>query len=46
MYQKCPICNGTGNEPVIMSGDAFPTCRTCKGAKIINEETGFPPEGV
>ena len=38
MWQKCPICNGTGNDPRFNS-----TCSTCNGTKIISELTGLPP---
>ena len=43
-FQKCPICNGTGNDPFIVTGSqiAYP-CPTCKGARIISELTGIPP---
>lgn len=37
MYQKCPICNGSG----ILS---FIECPTCNGQRIINESTGLPPQ--
>lgn len=38
MWQKCPICNGTGQDPNIML-----TCMVCGGNKIISEITGLPP---
>lgn len=40
MFQKCPICNGTGSK-----AECTPhiPCVQCKGKKIINTETGFPP---
>jgi len=43
-FQKCPICNGTGNDPFIVTGSqiAYP-CPTCKGTRIISELTGIPP---
>lgn len=43
-FQKCPICNGTGNDPFIVGGQftSYP-CPTCKGARIISELTGEPP---
>ena len=43
-YQKCPICNGTGNDPFIVAGQftSYP-CPTCKGARIIDDVTGIPP---
>ena len=44
-WQKCPICNGTGNNPAF-DGNIYlnTTCRTCKGKGIINELTGLPPK--
>ena len=43
-FQKCPICNGSGNDPFIVTGSqiTYP-CPTCKGARIIDEVTGIPP---
>ena len=43
-FQKCPICNGSGNDPFIVTGSqiAYP-CPTCKGTRIISELTGLPP---
>lgn len=41
MFQKCPICNGTGqdfNFPNLNSA-----CTVCKGAKIIDDKSGKPP---
>lgn len=49
MWQKCPICNGTGKLP---SNDlsntsnfySVPlTCDVCFGKKIISEINGLPP---
>ena len=39
MWQKCPICNGTGRDSFYQ--DKY--CTTCNGYKIINELTGLPP---
>jgi DnaJ-class molecular chaperone len=39
-YQKCPICSGSGTE-IYISENVL--CRTCKGLRIINEQTGLPP---
>ena len=41
MWQKCPICNGTGES--VDSLLSFKKCSTCKGAKIIHTITGLPP---
>ena len=39
MWQKCPICNGTGKDPQYL--DKY--CTVCQGARIISELTGLPP---
>ena len=39
MWQKCPICNGTGKDLQYLDKD----CTVCNGFKIINELTGLPP---
>lgn len=43
-YQKCPICNGTGDNPFVLElpRSTWP-CPTCKGTRIISELTGLPP---
>ena len=41
MYQKCPICNGTGIAMTIQSSNSV--CPTCQGKRIISELTGLPP---
>ena len=43
MWQKCPICKGTGKEEVYNSSIMNTICKTCNGCKIINELTGLPP---
>lgn len=43
MYQKCPICNGTGVIPTPNITSCFKTCDTCNGKKIISSTTGLPP---
>ena len=43
MWQKCPICNGTGIDPGIYS---LNKCSVCQGMKIISEVTGLPPASV
>lgn len=48
-FQKCPICNGSGNDPWIgeipLSICSYTKylCPTCKGTRIIDELTGIPP---
>ena len=46
MYQKCPICNGTGIDRVAAYISKDPKCPTCKGKRIINKLTGNPPNQV
>jgi hypothetical protein len=44
MYQKCPICQGTGadvNSLEKTSKDQV--CPICKGKRIIDSVTGRPP---
>ena len=44
MWQKCPMCNGTGSDPSWLVHDGnIPKCPVCKGERIINELTGKPP---
>lgn len=46
-FQKCPICNGTGVEP--LSGTSANTqarCLVCDGRRIINKKTGLPPNRI
>lgn len=49
MWQKCPICAGSGvehyDQDYTSTAIKFPTtCSVCKGKKIISEITGLPPE--
>ena len=50
MWQKCPICNGTGrvfddnSSPSVFSPTK--TCNTCSGKGIISQITGLPPSGI
>ena len=43
-FQKCPICNGTGDNPFVLElpRSTYP-CPTCKGVRIIDDVTGIPP---
>jgi len=55
MWEKCPLCEGTGKinsawlmlsapVPDVFSTDGkVETCPCCKGRRIINSQTGFPP---
>lgn len=46
MWQKCPICNGAGNNNSLV-GDVFTNkCRVCDGKGIISELTGLPPSNT
>jgi DnaJ-class molecular chaperone len=40
MWQKCPICNGTGDDPKYITKK----CEVCTGKGIINQLTGLPPQ--
>lgn len=42
MWQKCPVCNGSGSVPSALyySGGV---CGTCNGHGIISELNGAPP---
>ena len=41
MWQKCPLCNGTGTiEPLSR------VCTVRNGEKIINTLTGRPPKSI
>ncbi len=42
-YQKCPVCNGSGDGKNHMTNVPPPPCRTCSGTGIIDELTGAPP---
>ncbi len=43
MWQKCPICNGSGLNYQETSIKNCP-CSVCNGSKIISELTGKPPK--
>lgn len=43
MYQKCPICNGSGKIGM-MSTTAIENCRVCNGEGVISALTGKPPK--
>ena len=43
MWQKCPVCDGSGMAPTKYVGSMSGICSTCNGHKIINEITGLPP---
>ena len=46
MWQKCPICNGTGTLPFNGTYSTTPICPTCNGSRIISEINGLPPSSV
>lgn len=44
MWQKCPICDGEGKVTIKgLSISVHEECSVCKGAKIISELNGLPP---
>ena len=44
MWQKCPICDGEGRVTSNgLSSSVHQVCPVCKGAKIISELNGLPP---
>lgn len=43
MWQKCPICEGSGVMFVPTSSGGEMSCTTCNGHKIIDTVLGFPP---
>lgn len=43
MWQKCPICNGSGRTHNTLTSSSFDICSTCNGTKIISELNGLPP---
>lgn len=42
-YQKCPLCNGTGQYNQFNTGIISGVCPVCKGQRIISELNGLPP---
>ena len=46
MWQKCPICNGTGRVESLTTTNPFNNCNTCNGKGIISQITGLPPNGI
>ncbi len=43
MWQKCPVCLGTGVDNNIIIFNKEIKCTACDGKKIINTITGSPP---
>jgi len=44
MWIKCPLCKGSGLEPIIGTHSNIPICTVCDGHKIISQLTGLPPQ--
>ena len=44
MWQKCPICNGTGEVFPVGISNGPKKCDVCNGKKIISKLTGKPPK--
>lgn len=44
MWQKCPICEGTGFISHNYSNNSGETCPTCNGKRIISTLNGLPPD--
>ena len=42
MYQKCPICNGSGTKFIPNMPATVIDCKTCNGTGLINKLTGQP----
>ena len=43
-WQLCPACNGTGLDNVTPVQSGTNPCPVCDGKRIINIQTGKPPE--
>jgi hypothetical protein len=43
MWQKCPVCSGSGRVDNFTSSLATISCHVCNGKGIISELTGLPP---
>ena len=46
MWQKCPICKGTGSTLGVTPNAFSSSCPTCNGARVISEITGLPPKHI
>ena len=44
MYQKCPICNGSGKSSSMEVNTPANNCHVCNGKGIISQITGLPPQ--
>lgn len=42
MWQKCPICEGSGKSPLTQNEK----CKICDGKGIIDSNNGTPPSQV
>lgn len=45
MWQKCPVCAGSGREYNSLDMSTSSPCSVCNGKKIISELSGLPPQG-
>ena len=44
MWQKCPVCNGSGKVENSVTTSVWSGCTVCKGTKIISVLNGLPPK--
>lgn len=45
MWQRCPICEGSGRSlQAVLSNNSGASCTTCAGTKIISTLSGLPPK--
>jgi DnaJ-class molecular chaperone len=41
-WQKCPACDGTGQDLSVSISNHIPDCPVCNGSRIIHTVTGQP----
>lgn len=44
MWEKCPVCNGSGFDNTRSATSSTEKCPVCNGRRIINDLTGKPPK--